>query len=563
MRALALVALIGMALISLAAVAEEGETDPTYGTAGVAPIDAVASSVGVVGLRVSQGAALVSVAADPESGFAVLVSADGAEVSTIPLPGPGLATFDHLGRIVAVSNVEDRVRVTRFDPRGVPDPTFTPGIVGIPGAVWGDVLADSSGIVVAGGVLGPDESAWAARFDHSGVLDSSFGQGGVAVMDGLATGEADLVLANGVHPRDGGYLVVVRASAVGGDTVVVAEVDTSGEVFGSGHALVDISGLYAVESLLLSDGRLLVGTQSSEEDVDTFTLWEFLRPPTLPHGGGPIPHQFRDDEVGGPLRLAELRDGSVLLGYNRGPEPSFVLRRLDPWLVETGDFPAEISDVWMYGMATVDEDGGLLMLVDETPADSIEPDDLSVVKLVGDESGRFIDDDDSVHEGDIEELARRRITLGCNPPGNTRFCPQDAVSREQMAAFLVRALSLPTGAADAFVDDDGSVFEAEIDRLAAAGITRGCDPPANRRFCPESSVTRGQMAAFLVRALGLPGGAPDAFVDDQESVFEDEIDRLAAAGIARGCDPPANTEFCPDQPVTRAQMASFLIRALP
>jgi hypothetical protein len=53
-----------------------------------------------------------------------------------------------------------------------------------------------------------------------------------------------------------------------------------------------------------------------------------------------------------------------------------------------------------------------------------------------------------------------------------------------------------------FVDDDASVFEAGIERLAAAGITKGCNPPANDMFCPNDAVTRAQMAAFLHRALG-------------------------------------------------------------
>ncbi len=61
-------------------------------------------------------------------------------------------------------------------------------------------------------------------------------------------------------------------------------------------------------------------------------------------------------------------------------------------------------------------------------------------------------------------------------------------------------------------DDDASVFEADIDRLGTAGVTRGCNPPTNDRFCPEDLVTRGQMAAFLVRALGYTDtGGGDAF----------------------------------------------------
>ena len=102
----------------------------------------------------------------------------------------------------------------------------------------------------------------------------------------------------------------------------------------------------------------------------------------------------------------------------------------------------------------------------------------------------------------VEWMAEAGITLGCNPPMNDRFCPSEYVTRGQMAAFLVRALSLQSSAQDAgFVDDDGSVFEGAIESLAAAGITKGCNPPVNNRFCPGAYVTRGQLAAFLFRGL--------------------------------------------------------------
>ncbi len=113
--------------------------------------------------------------------------------------------------------------------------------------------------------------------------------------------------------------------------------------------------------------------------------------------------------------------------------------------------------------------------------------------------GQFWDDDDSVFKTAIETLASSGITNGCNPPANDRFCPDDYVTRGMMAAFLVRALDLPAAGHGGFVDDDGSVFEGAIERLAAAGITEGCNPPSNTRFCPDDYVTRGMMAAFLVR----------------------------------------------------------------
>ena len=178
--------------------------------------------------------------------------------------------------------------------------------------------------------------------------------------------------------------------------------------------------------------------------------------------------------------------------------------------------------------------------------------------------GTFSDDDGSVHEGFIEAIAEAGITFGCNPPDNDLYCPDDPVTRGQMAAFLVRALDLPAGTDAGFTDvEAGSTFEDDINRLAAMDITRGCNPPDNTQFCPDDPVTRGQMAAFLVRGLGYSdAGAGDLFTDDDGSTFEDDIDRLATAGVTRGCNPPDSDQYCPTDLVTREQMASFLGRAL-
>lgn len=174
--------------------------------------------------------------------------------------------------------------------------------------------------------------------------------------------------------------------------------------------------------------------------------------------------------------------------------------------------------------------------------------------------GTFVDDDGSVHEGAIEAIAGIGVTKGCNPPVNDRFCPDDAVTRGEMAAFLRRALGLSPGTGR-FSDTTGSVFADDIAALATAGITKGCNPPSNTRFCPDDPVTRGQMAAFLARAFGYPSGS-QSFVDTAGSLFIADIAALAAAGVTKGCNPPANDRFCPLRSVSRAEMATFLAPSL-
>ncbi|HJP72608.1 MAG TPA: S-layer homology domain-containing protein [Candidatus Limnocylindria bacterium] len=167
-------------------------------------------------------------------------------------------------------------------------------------------------------------------------------------------------------------------------------------------------------------------------------------------------------------------------------------------------------------------------------------------------SGTFSDTAGSPFLNDIEWLVDAGITNGC---GGGRFCPSEWVSRGQMASFIARADTLPSAAHDYFPDDAGIIFEPDINRVAQASITNGC---GGGLYCPASGVTREQMAAFLVRALNLPATSADYFVDDEASPLEDAINRLAAAGVTNGC---GNSGYCPTATVTREEMAAFLHRA--
>lgn len=175
--------------------------------------------------------------------------------------------------------------------------------------------------------------------------------------------------------------------------------------------------------------------------------------------------------------------------------------------------------------------------------------------------GTFRDDESTVHQGDINSIAETDITRGCNPPLNDEYCPERIITRGELAAFLARALVLDSFEADTFTDDDTSIFEDDIERLVGTGIVLPCNE-LGTEFCPDTPVDRDVMAQFLVAAFAFAPSDTDAFVDDNDSPHESDINAIAAVGVTLGCNPPANDMFCPERVVTRAEMASFMIRAL-
>ncbi|MEX2653742.1 MAG: S-layer homology domain-containing protein [Acidimicrobiia bacterium] len=164
----------------------------------------------------------------------------------------------------------------------------------------------------------------------------------------------------------------------------------------------------------------------------------------------------------------------------------------------------------------------------------------------------FRDDDGLSYEQDIIALAAAGITSGCS---TDRFCPSGQVSRAEVATFLTRALDLPAPSIDFFSDDALSGHQSSINALAYASISTGC---GEGRYCPASLVSRGELATFLVRALGLPTASRDYFWDDNGSVHESSINAIAQAGISNGCGGGA---YCPWGALTRGEMAQLLVRA--
>ena len=164
-------------------------------------------------------------------------------------------------------------------------------------------------------------------------------------------------------------------------------------------------------------------------------------------------------------------------------------------------------------------------------------------------------------ESFITALYNSGITAGC---GNGNYCPDDPVTRGQMAIFMLA--SMGETAADVCTGMFTDVLSYPIglniicrfiETFAALGITGGC---GGGRFCPDAPVTRGQMAVFVEAALGNSVNACSGRFNDVPagSPFCGFIERLANDGITGGC---TASSFCPDDPVTRAQMAVFLVAA--
>ena len=174
---------------------------------------------------------------------------------------------------------------------------------------------------------------------------------------------------------------------------------------------------------------------------------------------------------------------------------------------------------------------------------------------------------DGFARAQIETIYNDGITGGCSTlPLN--YCPETTVNRAQMAVFIERGIHgssyVPpaVGAGTGFGDIPADYWSAAwIKQLAADAITSGC---GSGNYCPEGAVTRAQMAVFLLKSKYGAGYTPPAvgagtgFGDVPTEYWAAPwIKQLAAEGITAGC---GSGNYCPETPVTRAQMAVFLVR---
>jgi len=455
-------------------------------------------------------------------------------LTLIDVGGESIATdvaVDEFGRVVVAGfrlvAAELEPVVVRLLPSGGLDLTFGVDGVAIVQGLNFDAslgLAPVLALDAQGGVLlaastsdataGADFDFALMRLDENGDLDAGFG----TVVTDLGRQADDFVTDIGVA-ADGDVVVVGLTESVEGSEIAIVRHRKTGvrdSAFSIDGRLLSLlaDGSVALTTKVDGAGRITVAGMGFDGTSQVVLVARYL-------ADGSLDSSFSEDG----WVTTEIQGSESAIAFGMAPTAN--------------------GDVIVAGYAEFNGDEDFLAIRYESAPGPTPPAPI-----------RFVDDDGSIFEAEIEALAAAGITLGCSAD---RFCPGELVTRGQMAAFLVRGLAyLDDGGGDLFSDDDGSVFESDIDKLGAAGVTNGCGAGI---FCPNDQVTRGQMAAFLVRALGYSDdGGGDLFSDDDGSVFESDIDKLGAAGVTMGCD--AGHRFCPNDPVTRGQMAAFLVRAL-
>ena len=237
-------------------------------------------------------------------------------------------------------------------------------------------------------------------------------------------------------------------------------------------------------------GSLTVG--SGQATIANAALLLSLLPGRLP---GSISGTITDDS--GPVSGVTVEayvGGAVIGSATSAPDGTYTISELvgDTYTVLANTGPAANPDThfsaW-YTFAplflTDDATDVVVGLGDEVTGINIALQPLFVDVVVG-----------SVFYAHIVWMQESGITFGC---GNDAYCASDSVTRAEMASFLVRALELAPDATNYFTDDNGNIHERNINTLRANNVTLGCNPDL---YCPNDSVRRDHMAAFIHRVLG-------------------------------------------------------------
>jgi uncharacterized delta-60 repeat protein len=459
-------------------------------------------------------------------------------------------------------------RVRILLPDGTTDPSFVGGNPLPYSYGWGQIVRfrPGGGIAVMGSMRNVDwpGQPWmfrGARFSATGALDSTFEGSEMATGMEIDAGDSVVTLSS---PPQMIYMakVVVTKHGQWSHEGTFGPPDTS--VRSAGKLTVDILG-YPILTLV-----------AGGEELSSRSILVRLTP------GGDVDCSFGDNgeviapsgEYFGALATA----GRDILVIRNG----YLEKRADQAYITTSDSVAVsdtsilasvvpkdgVSTTWTIqgGVAeSSNTEAQFVFTPSGKPGDRIH---LSVDRALScgtETSARDVDIDfndvrlDNAFHDFVNTIARNDITAGC---GGGNYCPDSSVTRAQMAVFLTRgkhgSAFVPPTATGEFSDVPPGSFAADfIEQIYADGISGGC---GDGNYCPESAITRAQMAVFLLRAKHGPSYVPPTatgvFADAPPGSFAaDWIEQLAAEGITGGC---GGGNYCPGAPVSRAQMAVFL-----
>ncbi len=335
---------------------------------------------------------------------------------------------------------------------------------------------------------------------------------------------------------------------------------------------------------------LKVGDVDSDDRPDLVGVWN----------SGPFSMQVRSGFTEG---WTEIRKGSmaeampveILLGDVDGDNKDDIICRWDKW----GQTQIWLQR-WEGWRFVLESDPPLFMVVGNFDGDTgqradvaiIWPDRLAIFyneyQLSNINLSTFVDVPPNYWAYQyVETIYKAGITQGCwpddpnTPENEAKYCPEDSVTRRQMAVFILKTMNVEpdvcTGDVfcDVGINDWGCRW---IEKFSELGITSGCWPddpntPDNEaKYCPSDRVTRAQMAVFILKAMGIePNNCTGEVFSDVDAVrfpmMCGWIEKFAELGITSGCYPdnpntPENeAKYCPDNSITRAQMAVFLVKA--
>ncbi len=472
------------------------------------------------------------------------------------------ALLDHAGNVTQLGQIAAEDVVYAYDPAVAVLPGGQAGIVGsnLASEVYFEVLDSASGDVLAGPILvsagvdgdngGSDIAptgdgrfvvAWIRwnpdTYDdiiYYAVLDSNghLLHAPTAVTTEVCCAEVALAPINSTD--------VLLAYTIGG-TAYTLILDSYGNIVQPATQIADSAGAWwwIRDALLLPNGQVaLVWEGWSEGDT---ALWV-----AVVNGDNTL--------AAGPVALSH----PAAFGTNSRPS---LTTDLDGHIIVTW------AGTWTYSpylfYALLDAAGNVLV----PPSIALEGEDDLLLSYTGQGSTTYLTFGDvpytSWAANWIERLARAGITAGC---GNGMYCPNESVTRAQMAVFLERGIhgadyQPPTVEHSRFNDVPDDFWAKDwIEALANDGVTTGCGEGV---YCPGGLVTRAQMAVFLLRAKYGADYQPPHVEHSQFNDIPDDfwakdwVEQLAVEGITSGC---GGGNYCPNSPVTRAQMAVFLVR---